>query len=80
MVEKQENNSFTDSLLKCEGGFYSAGQIIAIKDKELDWIWTLIVFLALGLTTLFNIYIYPTKVILRLLHENQFQVKSFYRI
>jgi hypothetical protein len=26
----------TESLFKCEGGFYSTGQILAIKDKRLD--------------------------------------------
>jgi hypothetical protein len=30
--------SDTETLFKCEGGFYSAGQILALKDKELDWI------------------------------------------
>jgi hypothetical protein len=34
------------------------------------------VFLAIGLTILFNLYICPTEVILRLLHSIQFQVKS----
>jgi hypothetical protein len=34
------------------------------------------VLLAVGLTTLFNLYICPTEVILRLLHGLQFQVKS----
>jgi hypothetical protein len=39
---KEEKNktihyfSDTETLFKCEGGFYSAGQILAIKDKELD--------------------------------------------
>jgi hypothetical protein len=44
----------TDSSFKCEEGFYSAGQILATKYKELDWIW-IMVLLALGLTMLFNI-------------------------
>jgi hypothetical protein len=34
------------------------------------------VLLAVGLTILFNLYICPTEVILRLLHGIQFQVKS----
>jgi hypothetical protein len=63
-------------LFKCEGGFYSAGQILAIKDKELDCIWILMVLLAIGLTIMFNLYICPMEVILRVLHGIQFQVKS----
>jgi hypothetical protein len=65
-----------ESLFKCEGGFYSAGQIVVLKDTQLDWIWVLMVLLAIGLTILFNLYICPTEVILRLLHGIQFQVKS----
>jgi hypothetical protein len=34
------------------------------------------VLLAISLTILFNLYICPTEVILRLLHGIQFQVKS----
>jgi hypothetical protein len=68
--------SDTESLFKCKGGFYSAGQILALKDTQLDWIWVLMVLLAIGLTILFNLYICPTEVILRLLHGIQFQVKS----
>jgi hypothetical protein len=34
------------------------------------------VLLAIGLTILFNLYICPTEVILRLFHGIQFQVKS----
>jgi hypothetical protein len=34
------------------------------------------VLLAIGLAILFNLYIYLTEVILRLLHGIQFQVKS----
>jgi hypothetical protein len=71
-------NYFSDAetLFKCEGGFYSSGQTLALKDKELDWIWILMVLLAIGLTILFNLYICPTEVILRLFHGIQFQVKS----
>jgi hypothetical protein len=64
------------SLFKCEGGFYNTREILAIKDKELDWIWILMVLLAICLTILFNLYICPMEVILRLLHGIQFQVKS----
>jgi hypothetical protein len=68
--------SDTETLFKCEGGFYSGGQTLAIKDKELDWIWILMVLLAVGLTILFNLYICPMEVILRLLHGIQFQIKN----
>jgi hypothetical protein len=68
--------SDSETLFKCEGSFYSAGQILALKDIELDWIWILMMLLAIGLTILFNLYICPTEVILRLLHGIQFQVKS----
>jgi hypothetical protein len=68
--------SDSESLFKCEGGFYSAGQILALKDTQLDWIWVLMVLLAIGLTILFNLYICSTEVILRLLHGIQFQIKS----
>jgi hypothetical protein len=79
VFEEEENKTvhfFTDeeSLFKCEGGFYSAGQILKLKDQELDWIWILMVLLDFGTTILFNIYICPTEVILRLLHNIQFQV------
>jgi hypothetical protein len=66
----------SEALFKCEGGFYSGGQILALKDTELDWIRALMVLLAIGRTILFNLCIYPTEVILRLLHGIQFQVKS----
>jgi hypothetical protein len=56
--------SNSEALFKCEGGFYSAGQILALKDIEL------------GLTILFKLYICPTEVILRLFRGIQFQVKS----
>jgi hypothetical protein len=41
--EKEGNKTIhyfsdTEILFKCEGGFYSAGQILALKDTELDWI------------------------------------------
>jgi hypothetical protein len=61
LIFEEEGNKtvhyFSDSetLFKCEGGFYSAGQILALKDTELDWIWILMVFLAIGLTILFKI-------------------------
>jgi hypothetical protein len=43
VFEEEENKTvhyFTDeeSLFKCEGGFYSEGQILKLKDQELDWI------------------------------------------
>jgi hypothetical protein len=46
--EEEKNKTihyFSDSetLFKCEGGFYSAGQILALKDRELNWIWTFLV-------------------------------------
>jgi hypothetical protein len=50
-------------LFKCEGGFYSAPPNLAVKD-----------LLAIGLMILLNLY--PTEVILRLLHGIQFQMKN----
>jgi hypothetical protein len=44
----------SETLFKCEGGFYSASQLMAIKDNQLDWIWALMVLLAFGITILFN--------------------------
>jgi hypothetical protein len=35
-----------------------------------------VILLAIGLTILLNLYICPTKIILKLLHNIQFQVKS----
>jgi hypothetical protein len=54
-------HSFLDSSIvyKCEGGFYSISQILADKD-----IWGIMVLLTLGLTIVFNIYIFPTEAIL----------------
>jgi hypothetical protein len=58
-------HSFLDYSIvyKCEGGFYSASQILADKDNNMDYIWRLIVLLALELTMVFNIYIFPTEAI-----------------
>jgi hypothetical protein len=66
--------SDTELLFKCEKDFYRE-QILPIKDKELDWIWILML-LAINLTILFNLYICLMEVILRLFHGIQFQVKS----
>jgi hypothetical protein len=59
-------HSFLDSSIvyKCEGGFYNTSQILANKDNNMDYIWGLMVLLALGLTMVFNIYIFPTEAIL----------------
>jgi hypothetical protein len=46
--------SDSETLFKCEGDFYNAGQILTLKDTELDWIWILMVLLAIGLTILFS--------------------------
>jgi hypothetical protein len=34
--EENKTITNTDTLFKCEEGFYSAGQILATKDKELN--------------------------------------------
>jgi hypothetical protein len=68
--------SDSETLFKCEGGFYNVCQILVLKDTELEWMWILMILLAIGLTILFNLYICSTVVILRLLHGIQFQVKS----
>jgi hypothetical protein len=69
-------HSFLDSKIvyKCEGRFYIAAQILADKDNSMDYIWGLMVLLALGLTMIFNIYIFPTKTILRMLHHIEFRL------
>jgi hypothetical protein len=59
---------------KCEGSFYSASQILANKDNNMDYIWGLMVLLVLGLTMVFNIYIFPTETILRMLHNIDFKL------
>jgi hypothetical protein len=38
LKKKEIKQSIIFRIFKCEGGFYSAGQILALKDKELDWI------------------------------------------
>jgi H+/gluconate symporter-like permease len=48
--------SDSEALFKCEGGFYSGGQILALKDIELDWIWVMMILLVIGLTISFNLY------------------------
>jgi hypothetical protein len=82
----QEAYSFTDGnntvhffldssiVYKCEGGFYSASQILAEKNNNMDYIWGLMVLLALGLTMIFNIYIFPMEAILRMLHHIDFKL------
>jgi predicted Abi (CAAX) family protease len=72
-------HSFLDSSIvyKCEGGFYSASQILADKDNNMDYIWGLIVLLALGLTIVFNIYMFPTEAILRMFHHIDFKLGDF---
>jgi hypothetical protein len=44
-------HSFLDSpiVYKCEGGFYSTSKILTNKDNNMDYIWELMVLLALGL-------------------------------
>jgi hypothetical protein len=77
-----ENNtvhSFLNSSInyKCEGGFYNTSQILADKDNNMDYIWGLMILLALGLTMIFNIYIFPTEAILRMLHHIDFKLGDF---
>jgi hypothetical protein len=67
-------HSFLDSgtVYKCEGGFHSSVQTLAYKDNNKDYICGLMVLLALGLTVIFNIYIIPTEIILRVFHYIDF--------
>jgi hypothetical protein len=60
-------HSFLNSAIvhKYEGEFYSASQILADKDNNRDYIWGLMVLLALGLTIVFNIYIILAETILK---------------
>jgi hypothetical protein len=72
--DNNTDHSFLDSSIvyKCEGGFYCASQILANKDNNMDYIWGFMVLLALGLTMIFNIYIFPTETILRMIHHIDF--------
>jgi hypothetical protein len=64
-------HSFLNTALiyKCKGNFYNAVPITRIEDNNIKLLWLTMVILIIGLTMLFNNYIIPTELILRLLHR-----------
>jgi hypothetical protein len=70
---KDENinvHSFLDTALlyKCKGDFYNAVPITRIEDNNIKFLWLTMIELIIGLILLFNSYIIPTELILRILH------------
>jgi hypothetical protein len=63
-------HSFLDMALlyKCKGDFYNAVPITKIEDNNIKLLWITMIVLIIGLTMLFNSYIIPTELILRILH------------
>jgi hypothetical protein len=59
----------TALIYKCKKNFYNAVPITRIEDNNIKLLWFTTVILIIGLTMLFNSYIIPTKLILRLLHR-----------
>jgi hypothetical protein len=49
---------------------------LADKDNNMDYIWGLIILLALKLIMVFNIYLFPTETILRMLHHIDFKLRD----
>jgi hypothetical protein len=72
-------HSFLDSAIvyKCEGGFYSASQILADKDNKKDYVWELMVLLTLGVTIVLNMYIISKEVILRMFYHIDLKLGDF---
>jgi hypothetical protein len=64
-------HSFLDTALlyKCKGDFYNAVPITRIEDNKIKLLWLTMIVLIIGLTMLFNSYIIPTELILRILHR-----------
>jgi hypothetical protein len=62
-------HSFLDTRLicKCKGNFYNSVLIFRLENN-IKFLLLLMVVLTIGLTTIFNSYIIPTKLTLRLLH------------
>jgi hypothetical protein len=58
----------TALLYKCKGDFYNAVPITRIEDNNIKLLWFTMIVLIIGLTMLFNSYIIPTELILRILH------------
>jgi hypothetical protein len=63
-------HSFLDtaSLYKCKGDFYNVVPITRIENNNIKLLWLTMIILIIGLTMLFNSYIIPTELILRILH------------
>jgi hypothetical protein len=58
----------TALLYKCKGDFYNAVPITRNEDNNIKLLWLTMIVLIIGLTMLFNSYIIPTELILRILH------------
>jgi hypothetical protein len=58
----------TAMLYKCKGDFYNAIPITRIKDNNLKLLSLTMIVLIIGLTMVFNSYIIPTELILKILH------------
>jgi hypothetical protein len=56
-------------MYKCTGGFYSPIQIRIIENNNINLLWLTMIFVIMVLTILFNICIFPTEFILRILHR-----------
>jgi hypothetical protein len=50
--------------------------ILPNEDINISWLWLAMSFRTIGLTILFNMYIFPTEFILRILHGIQIDIKS----
>jgi hypothetical protein len=63
-------HSFLDTTLlyKCKGDFYNSVPITKIEDNNKKLLSLTMIVLIIGLTMLFNSYIIPTELILRILH------------
>jgi hypothetical protein len=63
-------HSFLDTALlyKCKGDFYNTVPITKIEDSNIKLLWLTMIVLIIGLMMLFNSYIIPMELILRILH------------
>jgi hypothetical protein len=61
-------HSFLDTAILYKGDFYNAVVITRIEDNNIKLLWLTMIVLIIGLTILFNSYIIPTELILKILH------------
>jgi hypothetical protein len=59
----------TDLIYKCKGDFYNVFPITRIEDNNIKLLWLTMIVLIIGLTLLFNSYIIPTELILKILRN-----------